>query len=225
MVREFDPTTRAMMHLYRCMALPGGLLLPDAMALQETAETLGVAERSGDDLALDAARFARGVTLVECGGPHRRDGFELLAQARDAAAQGRFSVAAISGVDVQAAKEMVRTGDLDGAIALSRMVVDGEFEAASVVARVVATEVLVEALLQRGSDADLGEADAALDRLVAAPTEPGFVLHDVPLLRLRALLARARGDEAGYRDFVDRYRARATEVGFEGHMAIANSMS
>ncbi|HTM85710.1 MAG TPA: AAA family ATPase, partial [Mycobacterium sp.] len=116
MVREFDPTTRAMMHLYRCMALPGGLLLPDAMALQETAETLGVAERSGDDLALDAARFARGVTLVECGGPHRRDGFELLAQARDAAAQGRFSVAAISGVDVQAAKEMVRTGDLDGAI-------------------------------------------------------------------------------------------------------------
>ena len=32
------------------------------------------------------------------------------------------------------------------------------------------------------------------------------MLHEIWLLRLRALLARAHGDEAAYRDYRDRYR-------------------
>ena len=48
---------------------------------------------------------------------------------------------------------------------------------------------------------------------------------DVPLLRLRALAALAQGDEAGYREFADRYRAMATSLGFEGHMALADAMT
>ena len=36
-------------------------------------------------------------------------------------------------------------------------------------------------------------------RLAAVPTDPGVVLNDIWLLRLRALLARAHGDEAAYR--------------------------
>jgi adenylate cyclase len=50
------------------------------------------------------------------------------------------------------------------------------------------------------------------------------VLHELPLLRLRALLAQARGDEASYRSYRDRYRERANDLGFEGHMAIAAAM-
>ena len=53
---------------------------------------------------------------------------------------------------------------------------------------------------------------------------PGFVLNDIWLLRLRALLARAHGDEAAYRDYRDRYRAMATSLGFEGHMKWAVAM-
>jgi adenylate cyclase len=41
---------------------------------------------------------------------------------------------------------------------------------------------------------------------------------------LRALLTRARGDQAAYRDYRDRYRAMATELGFEGHIAWADTM-
>ena len=41
-------------------------------------------------------------------------------------------------------------------------------------------------------------------------TDPGFVVHEISLLRLRALLARARQDEASYLDYRDRYRAMAT---------------
>ena len=55
-----------------------------------------------------------------------------------------------------------------------------------------------------------------------APPTPG-TLHELPLLRLRAL-ARADSDEAAYRDYRDRYRAMATSLGFEGHMKWAEAM-
>jgi hypothetical protein len=40
----------------------------------------------------------------------------------------------------------------------------------------------------------------------------------------RALLAQAHGDEASYRDYRDRYRAMANDLGFEGHIATAAAM-
>jgi adenylate cyclase len=78
--------------------------------------------------------------------------------------------------------------------------------------------------LQRGSTADLHEAQAAIDRLAAFPVESGFVLHDIWLLRLRALMAQAQDDDGAYRDYRDRYRKMATELGFEGHMVWAKAM-
>ena len=50
------------------------------------------------------------------------------------------------------------------------------------------------------------------------------VLNEIALLRLRALLAQARGDAAAYRDYRDRYRDMATSLGFEGHMQWAEAM-
>jgi len=87
-----------------------------------------------------------------------------------------------------------------------------------------ATGVLVETLLDRGADGDVAEAETAIERLAAAPTDPGFVLNEVWLLRLRALLARARGDDAAYADFRDRYRDMAETLGFEGHIAWSEAM-
>jgi adenylate cyclase len=91
--------------------------------------------------------------------------------------------------------------------------------------RGAATAALVETLLRSGSDADLQEAAAAIERLAAVPTDPGFVLNEIWLLRLRALLARAYGDDASYRDYRGRYRAMATSLGFEGHMEWAEAMT
>jgi adenylate cyclase len=51
------------------------------------------------------------------------------------------------------------------------------------------------------------------------------VLHEIPVLRLRALLARAHGDEDGYRQFLQRFRACAQEAGFEGYLAQADAMA
>ena len=84
--------------------------------------------------------------------------------------------------------------------------------------------LLVETLLERGTRGDVAEAEAAIDRLAAARVDEGLVIRDVWLLRLRALLARARGDEATCRDYRERYRATAASLGFEGHIAWAETM-
>ena len=106
-----------------------------------------------------------------------------------------------------------------------RAAVDHLFRAGQLLAwSVPATGVLVETLLDRGADGDVAEAEAAIERLAAAPTDEGLVIRDIWLLRLRALLARAHGDETAYRDYRDRYRAMATSLGFEGHIAWAEAM-
>ena len=71
------------------------------------------------------------------------------------------------------------------------------------------TGVLVETLLERGAEGDLAEAQEAIDRLANLPADDGSAMREITLLRLRALLARARGDDVAYRDLVSRYRAMA----------------
>ena len=226
MARAVDPITlAAVMWFTYAIAIPCGALLPDATTLRDTAEFLVMAEQSGDDFALDVARTARGIVLVHRGGLEREAGFDLLAQAREAAIQERFVKSLVPIVDIHLAQERARLGDLDGAIGLSRAVVDELFDSGGSVWSALATSVLVESLLRRGGDQDVLDARDAIDRLAAVPTDPGFVLHEIWLLRLRALLARAHGDAAAYAHFRDRYRDMAKTLGYEGHIAWAEAMA
>ena len=128
-------------------------------------------------------------------------------------------------VNVYLAREMARRGDRDDAIPLMRAALDHLFrEGQLLVWGTPATGVLVQTLLDRGTQNDVTEAEAAIERLAAAPTDDGLALRDIWLLRLRALLARAHGNEAGYRDYRDRYRELATSLDFEGHMKWAEAM-
>ena len=81
----------------------------------------------------------------------------------------------------------------------------------------------METLLKRGSRHDVAEAQEAIDRLPNLPDDDSAML-EITLLRLRALLARARGDHVAYRDLVSRYRAMAESLGFEGHIDWAGAM-
>ncbi len=219
MVRAFDTTTRAIILLFK-YSITGvsGLMPPGAAERQEAAELLHDAERSGDDFTLACARCVRALTLVDDDDSQREERFALLAAVREAALQERFTLAWAWLVDVHFAEEKVRTGDVDGAIEISRGAVESLFASGDRMSVGWSTVVLVEALLRRGSHADLQEAQATIDRLAAMPTEPGNILNDFWLLRLRAGVARARGDEIGYRDYGDRYRAMVTSFGFEGHV-------
>lgn len=205
-------------------AIPYGVLLPDETALLNTSEYLAIAERSSDDLGVDLARTIHGLALAYQDGPARARGLELLVKTRERAVNDRFSLTNVALVDAHIARERARTGDIASAIELARTVVDELFASGGCIWTAFAVSILVEALLQRGGESDLDEAESIMDQLAAVPTDPGFVMHDITLLRLRALLARARGDEASYRDFRDRYRAMATSLGFEGQIKWAQAM-
>jgi adenylate cyclase len=128
-------------------------------------------------------------------------------------------------IDIEFAKEKAVHGDIDGAADFLRGILESENASTVIGPQGPAAETLVELLLQRGGPADLAGAREAIDWLAALPTEPGVVIYEVALLRLRALLARAGGDELEYRQYVDRYRAMANEIDFEAHIAMAETMT
>ena len=127
---------------------------------------------------------------------------------------------ALAIVDPEIAREKARNGDLDGAIELAGAAIDDMFDRGAMYLRGVATTILVESLLARGADGDLQKAQDAIDRLAEVPVDPGFVLHEIPLLRLRALIARAQGDDDACRELMDRFRAAAEAAGFEALVQI-----
>ena len=82
----------------------------------------------------------------------------------------------------------------------------------------------METLLERGAAGDLADAQEAIERLANLRADQGWAVREITLLRLRALLASARGDNVAYRDLVEGYHAMAQSLGFEGHIAMAEAM-
>ena len=206
--------------------IPFGVLKPDDSAVRESEDALQNAERSGDDFALAQARAAVGMALVHRHtAAERARGQQLLAEVSEMCRRSGQALGNVPGLELYVARERARRGDHDEAIPLMRAAVDHMFrEGRLLVYGVPATGVLVETLLERGTDADVVEAEAAIERLATAPAEEGLVIRDIWLLPLQALLARAHGDGAAYADFRDRYRDTAKTLGYEGHIDWAEAM-
>lgn len=201
-----------------------GLLRSDTPLIQHTAETLQLAEQRGDDYALTTAWLLRGFVLARSNGPQRCDGLRLIAMARNAVLERGFLGAMLPMIDLEMSRDKARSDDPGTEIEMLRTIVDREFASGNMIQLGVIVTAIVEALLQRGTKADIAEAHTMIERLSGVQTEPGFVLFDVALLRLRALLARAHGDRATYSHLVGRYSAMSMSSGFEGHMALAATM-
>ncbi|MCV7382069.1 cyclase [Mycobacterium alsense] len=227
MARASDPLTYAGAVTYAyAVAIPCGVLKPDDSAIREIEHALHTAERSGDDFALAHAHVTLGGALVYRPAPAERDrGRSLLAAVREVFLRQSHHLSDLPLVDALLARERARHGDRDGAIALMRVALDHVLRKGRLLTwGVVVTDILVETLLDRVASGDVTEAEAAIVRLATAPTEEEFVPRDVIVLRLRALLARARGDAAAYADFRDRYRGMAKTLGFERHIELAEAM-
>jgi hypothetical protein len=206
--------------------IPYGALAADDRAAREIEDALRIADRSGDDLALAVARMTLGVALVHRHTDAERDrGQKLLAELSEVFPRQGYLLCDVPLVNVYLARERAARGDRDEAILLMRAAVDNQLRGGQPLQwGVLATGVLVDTLLDRGAETDLVEAEAAIERLAAAPADEGLVLRDIWLLRSRALLARAHGDDAAYADFRDRYRDMAKTLGFDGHMEWAEAM-
>jgi adenylate cyclase len=223
--RRNDKFTFCAVVMFKYIATQSWALLPDEDALRDTAEALEIAKQFGDDFTLTNAEFTRGLILVRREDADRKLGFELLDKARRLALEHRTTIVAAWCADIEFAVEKNRVGDYDGAIALCRGVLESEIRGGEMTNRGWCTTVLVEAMLNRGRDGDLDEAQNAIDDLAATPTDPEFMYHELPLLRLNAMLAGARGNDARYREFRERYRALAESSVFEGHIALAHAMA
>jgi hypothetical protein len=228
MARSADATsyTADVTYAY-LLGIAYGVVESDDSAIREIEDALRIAERSGDDFALAMARITLGVALVHRPTDAERDRAQTLLVELSEVLIGRgYMLGELPLVEVYAARERARRGDRDDAIPRMRAAVDHLFrEGRLLLWGVPATGVLVEALLDRSADGDVAEAEAAIERLTAAPTDDGLVARDILLLRLRALLVRARGDAAAYADLRDRYRDMAKTLGFEGHIAWAGAMA
>ena len=202
-----------------------GVLRADDSTVRASEEAVQTAEATSDDVALLVAEYGLVAALLyRDAAADRHRGLELMVQARDISLRKQVGLQALPVVELWVARERARRGDRDAAIAVMRQAVDELHQAARPFYGVWGTGILVETLLERGAEGDVAEAQQAIDRLANLPATEGWVVRDITLLRLRALLARARGDEAAYRDFRDRYRDMATSLGFEGHMRWAEAM-
>ncbi len=226
MAPEADPITHPSVVSWKYFdAIPHGVLRADDIAVRELEGALQIAEASGEDTSVGNLKFTLGRVLAERDTPaERQRGLELLTEVRDMCLQLRFFRTHLPLVELCTARERARLGDREDAISAMRTALDDLFQKGQLVHGVWGTPIFVETLLDRAADGDLAEAEAAIDRLAAAPADDGLVIREVWLLRLRTLLARAQGDQTRYRDYRDRYRNMATSLGFEGHMKWAEAM-
>ncbi len=122
------------------------------------------------------------------------------------------------------APERAGRGDRDAAIAVMRQAVDALHQAGRLGYAVAAPAFWRRRYWSVAPKSDLAEAQDEFDRLANMPATEGGAVVEITLLRLRALLARARGDDDAYRFVVERYHAMAESLGFEGHIAWAKAM-
>ena len=227
MARHVDPASYAGVVGYvYLLGIPFGVLRPDDRALHGIEDALRIAERSSDDVVVGFIQGTLGLALVHRQKAAERDrGQKLGAEVSEVLLNQKRNLCDLPIVEVYLARERARGGERDDAIALMRSTVDHLFRTGRLLLwGVPATGVLVETLLDRCADGDVAEAEAAIERLAEAPADEGLVVREIWLLRLQALLARAHGDDARYREYRDRYRDMAKTLGFEGHIAWAEEM-
>ncbi|HEX3287592.1 MAG TPA: adenylate/guanylate cyclase domain-containing protein [Mycobacterium sp.] len=201
-----------------------GVFQADDSALGVIEETVQAAAGSSNDPIFSLAEYTLGVALLNRDGEaDRQRGLELMVRARDV--WRREGVAFLVPVaDLWIARHMAGRGERDAAIAVMREAVDDIYQTETGAYAVWASCVFVETLLDGGEEAALTEAEDAIDRLAHLPTEQTPAVIDITLLRLRALMARARGDDVDFKDLASRYHAMAKSLDYEGHIAWAEAM-
>jgi len=135
--------------------------------VRESENALRIAERSSDDSALTVAQMTLGVALVHRPtGAERDRGQKLLAEVSEIFQRRGNNLGELPLVNVYLARQRARRGDRDDAIAHMRAAADHMFREGQLLAwGIPATGVLVDTLLDRGTESDVAEAEAAIERL------------------------------------------------------------
>ena len=224
MARTMDPTTYALVIAWTELSLIYGVHRADDAVLRSVEEAAQIAHAWSNDFAVLGSRFALGATLLHRdNAADRRRGVELMIEARDVFLPRR-APSLVPLARLYIAREQARFGDRDNALPVMLEAVDELYQAQRLGWVVGAANALTETLLEGGTSDDLVRAEDEIDRLARLLSGQNSAIADVTLLRLRALLARARGDDVAHRNLAGRHRAMAESLGFEGHLAWADAM-
>ncbi len=223
LAKNSDPTTHAMVAGWTYgLPITYGVLRPDDSALRELEAAVRAAEGSST-AALSIAKYGLAIALLLREATDRHRGLELMMQVRDMWLREPIAFL-VPVADLWVAREGALLGDVDAAIPVIRKAVDGLQRAGRPFFELLGIGLLVETLLERGADGDLAEAQQTIERLAQLGAPEDWAMREVTLLRLRALVARAQGHHDAWRDLVARYYAMAESLGFEGHLARAETM-
>jgi class 3 adenylate cyclase len=225
MARQRDPATLAAIIAWTYgLAIQYGVLRPDATAVHAIEQAAQIAAGSSEDVALSLAEYTLGVALLSRHDPaDRQHGLELMERIRDLWMHRVLVLVPVA--DLWIAQERARQGGRDSAIPAMRKALDGLHRAGARGYADWGTRILVETLLDRGARGDLVEAQEVIDQLAALQADQPTAIREITLLKLRALLARARGHNVAYCDLANHYRGMAESLGFEGHIAWAEDMA
>jgi class 3 adenylate cyclase/tetratricopeptide (TPR) repeat protein len=225
MARNSDPTTLAMVTGWTYgIPIGFGVLRADDAAIHTIAQAVQTAEASSH-AAVSIAKYALAVGLLHRDAAADRDrGLELIVQVRDTWLTEPIPFLVPVG-ELWIARERARRGNRDSAIPAMRNAVEDLYRAGRPFFALLGSGLLVEALLERGADGDVAEAEEAIDRLADLRPDDSWAMRDITALRMRTLLARDLKDEVAYRDLMIRYRTMAESLGFDGHIAWAKAMA
>jgi hypothetical protein len=195
----------------------------DPAAVRACEEAFAHAERHSSDTGLMFAMYELGgVLLNRADAADRSRGLELTTQVHKWMPERIPSLVPLA--ELWLARDTERRGDRDAAITRMRKACDDLPMSQRPGYAVYGALILVETLIARGLPGDLAEAQDAIDALTHVRASERWAIRDVILLRLRALMVRAHGDDLAYRDLVSRHRAIAESLGYQGHIEWAEAM-
>jgi class 3 adenylate cyclase len=224
MAGDSDPATFGVVVTWAYgTGLVAGVLRADDSTLDTIEESLRTAQRASSDIGVIFAEFSLGNALLCRDSAADRDrGLELVLQALDWQRERMPSL--VPSTTLLVGRERARRGQHDAVIPMMREAADDLHRAERFGYGVFGTEALVETLVERGTDGDLAEAEEVIGRLSTWRAQQDSAIRELTLLRLRTLLARARGDDVSFRDLARRYLVMAESLGFEGHIAWAQEI-
>ncbi|OBC17134.1 cyclase [Mycobacterium sp. 852013-50091_SCH5140682] len=224
LARDSDPITLSVVVTWTYgLGLVYGVLRADDSTLDAMTEAVQTAEWASSDIALIFAEFALGGALLCRDSLADRDrGLELIVQALEWQRERMPSL--VPSTELALGREKAVRGDHDAVIPVMRQAVDDLCRIGWYGYAVYGIGAMVETLLERGTDHDLAEAEEAIMRLGDLRAEQDSAMCTLMMLRLRALLARARGTDVAFRDWAFQYREMAESLGFEVHIAQANAI-
>lgn len=214
LARAMSPVSFSAVSLYWGILAAMGMHVAEDL-VDDMREWLARAESFGDRFGIIAAQWTYATLLLQAGSPRRDEAFVLLRRAEVGITTHNLQSFALAITGMQLAREAARNGHRDEAIDSIRHLVTLHTRDAPLLHLGCPAESLCEMLIDRGGTRDFLEVEDVLEQWCSR--SPGTAPMDLWTIRIRALLASARGERQRYAQLADEYAAACEFTGYRHH--------